>query len=79
MQETQVRSPGQEDPLKKEMATHSSTLTWEIPRTEAWRTTVHEVAEQSDTTKHQSTPLKHSSGFAWERLSQPLGPGVDAT
>ena len=26
MQETQVRSPGQEDPLEKEMATHSSAL-----------------------------------------------------
>ena len=29
--ETQVRSLGQEDPLKKEMATHSSTLAWRIP------------------------------------------------
>ena len=34
MQETWVRSLGQEDPLKKEMATHSSTLAWKIPRTE---------------------------------------------
>ena len=34
MQETQVRSLGQEDPLEKEMATHSSILTWEIPWTE---------------------------------------------
>ena len=33
-QETQVPSPGQEDPLEKEMATHSSTLTWELPWTE---------------------------------------------
>ena len=32
--ETQVRSLGQEDPLKKEIATHSSILAWEIPRTE---------------------------------------------
>ena len=31
MQETQVRSHGWEDPLEKEMATHSSTLAWEIP------------------------------------------------
>ena len=31
MQETQVRSLGWEDPLKKAMATHSSTLTWKIP------------------------------------------------
>ena len=31
MQETRVRSLGREDPLEKEMATHSSTLTWRIP------------------------------------------------
>ena len=30
MGETQVRSLGQEDPLEKEMATHSSILAWEI-------------------------------------------------
>ena len=29
-----VQSLGQEDPLEKEMATHSSILTWEIPWTE---------------------------------------------
>ena len=34
MQKTQVRSLGQEDPLEKELATHSSILAWEIPRTE---------------------------------------------
>ena len=34
MQETQVTSLGQEDPLEKEMATHSSILAWEIPWTE---------------------------------------------
>ena len=34
MQETQVRSLGREDPLEKEMATHSSILAWKIPRTE---------------------------------------------
>ena len=31
MQETQVQSLGQEDPLEKEMATQSSTLAWKIP------------------------------------------------
>ena len=31
MQETQVSSLGQEDPLKKGMATHSSILAWRIP------------------------------------------------
>jgi len=34
MQATQVRSLGQEDPLEKEMATHSSIFAWEIPWTE---------------------------------------------
>ena len=34
VQETWVRSLGQEDPLEKEMATHSSILAWEVPRTE---------------------------------------------
>ena len=33
VQETWVQSLGQEDPLEKEMATHSSTLAWRIP----WR------------------------------------------
>ena len=34
MQETQVQFLGQEDPLEKEMATHSSILAWRIPWTE---------------------------------------------
>ena len=33
-QEMQVQSLGQEDPLEKEMAIHSSILAWEIPWTE---------------------------------------------
>ena len=33
MRETRVQSLGQDDPLEKEMATHSSTLAWRIP----WR------------------------------------------
>ena len=34
MRETGVRSLGREDPLEKEMATHSSILAWKIPWTE---------------------------------------------
>ena len=33
-QETWVRSPGWEEPPRKEMGTHSSTFAWETPRTE---------------------------------------------
>ena len=46
MQETWVQSLGQEDPLKKEMATHSSILAWRILRDRgAWWATVHGVAK----------------------------------
>ena len=46
MQETQVRSLGQEDTLEKEMATHSSILAWEIPWTqERGRLQPHQVAK----------------------------------
>ena len=51
MQTTQVQSLGQEDPLEKEMVTHSSILAWRIPWMEnpmdgeAWWATVHVVAK----------------------------------
>ena len=34
MQDAQVQSLGQEDPLEKEMVSHSSILAWRFPRTE---------------------------------------------
>ena len=45
MQETWVRSLGQEDILEKEMVTHSSSLAWKIPWTEE-----HEVEKELETT-----------------------------
>ena len=45
MQEIQVQSLGQEDPLKDEVATHSSILVWEIPWTEELWALVHGVAK----------------------------------
>ena len=46
VQETWVRSLGWEDPLKKEMATHSSILAWRIPMDRGtWQTIVHGVAK----------------------------------
>ena len=44
-QETWVRSLGREDPLEKEVATHSSIPAWIPMDRGAWRTTVHGVAE----------------------------------
>ena len=63
MQELWVQSLGQEYPLEKEMATHSSILGWEISWIEvqyswlgnpvdrrAWKATVHGVTKESDAT-----------------------------
>ena len=44
MQETRVQLLGWEDPLEKEMSTHSSILAWRIPWTRgAWQATIHRI------------------------------------
>ena len=50
MQETWVRFLGQEDPLEKEMATHSSILAWRIPWTEEPDRLQSMGSQESDTT-----------------------------
>ena len=46
MQDTQVQSLGSEDPLEKEMATHSNILEWRIPMDRgAWRARVQGVSK----------------------------------
>ena len=48
LQEMQVQSLGQEDPLEEGMATYSSILAWRIPMDKgAWPTTVHGVADSN--------------------------------
>ena len=61
MQETQVRSLGGEDPLEKEMATHSSMLAWEIPGTEEPGRLQSIVAQETETTlqlNHYHLPIR---------------------
>ena len=64
MQKTQVQSLAGEDPLEKDMATHSSVLAWEIPWMEQrvsmyWIDTVHRVAEsQTQLSTHTQNFLK---------------------
>ena len=55
MQETHIRSLGQEDPLEKGMATHSSILDWEIPWTEEPGGLQSWGCKESDTTERIST------------------------
>ena len=54
MRETWVRSLGQEDPLEKEMATHSSILAWRIPWTEELGGLQSMGRKESDTTERLS-------------------------
>ena len=58
IQETQVQSLGQEDPLEKEMVAHSSMLAWEIHRG-AWWATVHGVTRVEDNLVTKPPPPHH--------------------
>ena len=53
-QETWVRSLDQEDPLEKEITTHSSSLAWEIPWTEELGGLQSMGWHESDTTEQQN-------------------------
>ena len=61
MQETWVWSLGQEDPLEKGMATHSSILAWRIPRTEEPGGLVHGVAKSQKLLSNKNTATVISS------------------
>ena len=50
MQETQVQFLGPEDPLEKEMATHSTVLAWKVPWTEDPGGPQSTGSQESDTT-----------------------------
>ena len=64
MQEAQVRSLGQEDPLEKERAAHSSIHAWRLQWTEEPGGYSPWGHKESDTTEHtHSLCLKPSSGF----------------
>ena len=56
VQKTQVRSLGQDNPLEKEIATHSSILAWRIPHTEEPGRLQFMGSKESDTTER----LRHS-------------------
>ena len=70
MQETWVRSLGWEDPLEKEMETHSSTLAWKIPWTEE-RGGLQSTGLQR--VGHDSNFFRERPGEMWETWFRSLG------
>ena len=76
MQETQVQSLGQEDPLEKEMATHSSILAQRIPWTEEpgvgyspWGCKESGMTEATNTfafSKHKTIAIGGCQRLKWE-------------
>ena len=48
MRETQVPSPGRQDPLEKGIATHSSILAWRIPETEEPQPWSHKESDMTE-------------------------------
>ena len=74
MQETWVRSLGQEDPLEEEMATYFSVLAWDIPWTEESGRLQSMGCKESDMTEYTHTSISREVSF----LPCPLvvGPGL---
>ena len=77
MQETGVQFLGQEDPLEKGMATHSSVLAWRIPRTEEpgglhspWGRKESDTTERLTLMKHCITIPKSKKS----QISKPVWP-----
>ena len=64
MQETQVQSLGQENPLEEEMATHSNILAWRIPWTEEPDRYSPWGHKGSDTTEHTHMHTQGITGHA---------------
>ena len=86
MQETWVQPLGQEDPLEKETATHSSTLAWRLPWTEEPGGPQSVGSKDSDVTGDSHTPRSTDNpaarcgtlpGLPTSSL-QPLGIGLTA-
>ena len=71
--ETQVRSLGQEDPLEKEMATHSNILAWRTPWTEepvGLQSMDHKESDRTNT--HSHTHIEREESICFKELTHQL-------
>ena len=73
VQDTQVRSLGQEDPLQEEIATHSSILAWKIPMDRgAWWATVHGIAKGQIRLHDSAHTHTHTHTHRLRRVPNPI-------
>ena len=76
IQETWVQSLGQEDPLEKGIATHSSILAWEIPWTEEpGKLESMGSPKESDTTEHLNNYNNFKMEMIWTSVDGRGGEG----
>ena len=68
MQETQVQFLGREDPLEKEMATHSSILAWRIP----WREEPGGLQSMGSQESDMTWQLNHHHHHLQDRVQSPV-------
>ena len=78
MWETWVRSLGREDPLEKEMATHSSILAWRIPWTEELGGLQSTGRKESDTTERLHFHLTGSILESWRFRAHAQGTATNS-
>ena len=75
MRETQVRSPGREDPLKEGTATHSSILAWRIPELATALVGYSPWGRKElDTIEETAGRRESEQSASWGLMIQPPGP-----
>ena len=72
MQEMQVQSLGQEEPLEKKMATHSSILAWKVSWTEESGRLQSIYVHKSDMTERLNTTVILSEHTSWSFVTTNL-------
>ena len=75
-QEMQVLSLGREDPLEKEMATHSNILAWEIPWTEEPGELQYMESQRVGHDWTHNTPITVKFHTRYNKLMEALGRGL---
>ena len=78
IQDTQVQSLGQADPLEEGVATHSSILSWKISDRGVWQATAHKDAKSQTRRKQPSRHTRSSQGLTCTCRSSSYNPSGES-